>query len=89
TAQVHIILGCARNVLLVPSDALRNETKERKAWVQLLVDRDKVITKQVTVGLNNKVMAEIVSGLNEGDVVVVGARDGLLVSSNLQSENRV
>ncbi|OPB32286.1 efflux RND transporter periplasmic adaptor subunit [Bartonella sp. AR 15-3] len=89
TAQVHIILGRARNVLLVPSDALHNETKEHKAWVQLLVSRDKVIAKQVTVGLNNKVMAEIVSGLNEGDVVVVGAHDGLLVSSNLQSENRV
>ncbi len=89
TAQVNIILGRARNVLLVPSDALRNETKENKAWVQILVGRDKVVAKQVTVGLNNKVMAEIVSGLNEGDVVIVGSQDGLLVSSDLQSENEI
>ncbi|WP_455474031.1 efflux RND transporter periplasmic adaptor subunit [Bartonella sp. B30(2025)] len=73
TAQVHIILGRVQDVLVVPSDALRDMTKERKAWVSLLVN-GKVIAKQVTVGLNNKVMAEIVSGLNEGDVVITGSR---------------
>lgn len=66
TAQVHIILGRAQNVLLVPSDALRDETKEGKAWVSVLVRENKVVAKQVTVGLNNKVMAEIASGLDEG-----------------------
>ncbi|WP_208433592.1 efflux RND transporter periplasmic adaptor subunit [Bartonella taylorii] len=78
TAQVHIILGRAQNVLLVPSDALRDETKEHKAWVSLLVGKNKVVAKQVTVGLNNKVVAEIVSGLNEGDVVITGSRDGVM-----------
>ncbi|WP_039760700.1 efflux RND transporter periplasmic adaptor subunit [Bartonella queenslandensis] len=78
TAQVHIILGRAQNVLLVPSDALRDETKEHKAWVSLLVGGNKVVAKQVTVGLNNKVMAEIVSGLDEGDVVITGSRDGVM-----------
>ncbi|WP_375624388.1 MULTISPECIES: efflux RND transporter periplasmic adaptor subunit [unclassified Bartonella] len=82
TAQVHIILGRAQNVLLVPSDALRDETKERKAWVSVLEGRDKVVTKQVTVGLNNKVMAEIVSGLNEGDVVITGSSDGVMPESS-------
>ncbi|WP_336293881.1 efflux RND transporter periplasmic adaptor subunit [Bartonella sp. CB169] len=78
TAQVHIILGSAQNVLLVPSDALRDETQEGKAWVSLLVGKNKVVAKQVTVGLNNKVMAEIVSGLHEGDVVITGSRDGTM-----------
>lgn len=78
TAQVHIILGRSQNVLLIPSDALRDETKERKAWVSLLVGGNKVVAKQVTVGLNNKVMAEIVSGLQEGDVVITGSRDGVM-----------
>ncbi|UNF40388.1 efflux RND transporter periplasmic adaptor subunit [Bartonella krasnovii] len=78
TAQVHIILGRAQNVLLVPSDALRDETKEGKAWVSVLVRENKVVAKQVTVGLNNKVMAEIASGLDEGDVVITGSRDGVM-----------
>ncbi|MCZ2203617.1 efflux RND transporter periplasmic adaptor subunit [Bartonella sp. A05] len=90
TAQVHIILGRSRNVLLVPSNALRDETQERKAWVQILVGKNKVIEKQVTVGLNNKVMAEIVSGLNEGDVVITGSRDGTVIaSSEVQSEDEI
>ncbi|WP_142416717.1 efflux RND transporter periplasmic adaptor subunit [Bartonella massiliensis] len=78
TAQVHIILGRAQNVLLVPSDALRDETKEHKAWVSLLVGDNKVVARKVTVGLNNKVMAEIVSGLEEGDVVITGSHDGVM-----------
>ncbi|GAA4657646.1 efflux RND transporter periplasmic adaptor subunit [Bartonella pachyuromydis] len=78
TAQVHIILGRAQNVLLVPSDALRDETKERTAWVSVLEEKDRVVAKQVTIGLNNKVMAEIVSGLKEGDVVITGSRDGVM-----------
>ncbi|MBX4335883.1 efflux RND transporter periplasmic adaptor subunit [Bartonella raoultii] len=90
TAQVHIILGRAQNVLLIPSDALRDETKEHKAWVSLLVGKNKVVTKQVTVGLNNKVVAEIVSGLNEGDVVITGSRDGVMPeSSDVQNEDEM
>ncbi|WP_144751517.1 efflux RND transporter periplasmic adaptor subunit [Bartonella saheliensis] len=80
TAQVHIVLGRAENVLLVPSDALRDETKERTAWVSVLEGKDKVVAKQVTVGLNNKVMAEIVSGLDEGEVVITGSHDGVMPS---------
>ncbi|WP_208435391.1 efflux RND transporter periplasmic adaptor subunit [Bartonella phoceensis] len=76
TAQVHIILGRAQNVLLVPSDALRDETKERKAWVSVLEGKNKVVAKQVTIGLNNRVMAEVVSGLEEGEVVITGSQDG-------------
>ncbi|WP_375662812.1 efflux RND transporter periplasmic adaptor subunit [Bartonella sp. CL266QHHD] len=88
TAQVHIILGRAQNVLLVPSDALRDETRERKAWVSVLVGENKVVTKQVSVGLNNKVMAEIISGLNEGDVVITSSSDGVMPeSSNMHSED--
>ncbi|EJF89680.1 efflux transporter, RND family, MFP subunit [Bartonella vinsonii subsp. arupensis OK-94-513] len=78
TAQIHIILGRAQNVLLVPSDALRDETQDRKAWVSVLEGRNKVVTKQVTIGLNNKVVAEVVAGLKEGDVVITGVRDGVM-----------
>ncbi|GAA5107372.1 efflux RND transporter periplasmic adaptor subunit [Bartonella jaculi] len=82
TAQVHIILGRAQNVLLIPSDALRDETKEHKAWVSVLEGQDKVVEKEVVVGLNNKVMAEIVSGLKEGDVVITGLRNGMMPESS-------
>ncbi|KEG18054.1 efflux RND transporter periplasmic adaptor subunit [Bartonella bacilliformis] len=81
TAQMHIILESAKDVLLVPSDALHDETQEREAWVQVLVGANKVVKKQVVVGINNRVMAEIVSGLDEGDIVIIGSRDGLQAAS--------
>ncbi|WP_455476944.1 efflux RND transporter periplasmic adaptor subunit [Bartonella sp. B41] len=77
TAQVHIILGRAQDVLLVPSDALRYETKKQKVQVSLLKG-GKVVEKEVTVGINNKVVAEIISGLDEGDVVITGSYDGVM-----------
>ncbi|EJF79798.1 Macrolide-specific efflux protein macA precursor [Candidatus Bartonella washoeensis] len=90
TAQVHIILGRAQNVLLVPSDALRDETKEGRAWVSVLEGRNKVVAKQVTIGLNNKVVAEVVSGLNEGDVVITASRDGVVPeSSDMHNEEEI
>ncbi|MFT4320549.1 efflux RND transporter periplasmic adaptor subunit [Bartonella bacilliformis] len=90
TAQMHIILDSAKNVLLVPSDALHDETQERKAWVQVLVGANKVVKKQVVVGINNRVMAEIVSGLDEGDTVIIGSRDGLqTASTRLQIEREM
>ncbi|MBB5074235.1 macrolide-specific efflux system membrane fusion protein [Bartonella callosciuri] len=90
TAQVHIILGRAQNVLLIPSDALRDETKERKAWVSVLEAKNKVVAKQVTIGLNNKVVAEVVSGLKEGDVVITGSRNGAIPeSSAVRNEDEI
>lgn len=85
TAQVHIILGRAQNVLLVPSEALRDQTKENKenkAWVSVLEGRNKVVPKQVTIGLNNKVVAEVVAGLEEGDVVITGSHSGMKPESS-------
>lgn len=49
-----------------------------------------MVTKQVSVGLNNKVMAEIVSGLNEGDVVITGSPDGVMPEpSEVHSEDEI
>ncbi|MET3589167.1 macrolide-specific efflux system membrane fusion protein [Bartonella silvatica] len=89
TVQIHIVLGRAQNVLLVPTVALRDETKERKAWVSVLEGGNKVVAKQVTIGLNNKVMAEVVSGLKEGDVVITGSSDGVMPESSPNHEDEI
>ncbi|WP_019222907.1 efflux RND transporter periplasmic adaptor subunit [Bartonella rattaustraliani] len=90
TAQVHIILGRAQNVLLVPSDALRDLTNENKAWVSVLEEKNKVVSREVTIGLNNKVMAEVVSGLKEGEVVITGLQSGMKSeSSDVHNEDEM
>lgn len=71
TAEVSIILDKAENVLTVPSSAL---TKDAEGYtVKLYNAADSTTTiVPVDVGLNNKIRAEIKSGLSEGDRVVTG-----------------
>lgn len=70
TAQVSIILAEVANVLTVPAAALDGNFVQSYS---ALTGSTKVA---VEVGLNNKVTAEIKSGLAEGDVVVTGAAGG-------------
>lgn len=78
TAEVHIVLGRASNVLLIPFDALNN-IQGNKAVVYSL-NGGKLEEHHVEFGLNNKVMVEIKSGLKAGDVVVTGSSDGTLLA---------
>ncbi|WP_295536834.1 efflux RND transporter periplasmic adaptor subunit [uncultured Thioclava sp.] len=71
TAEVSIILDKAENVLTVPSSAL---TKGPQGYTVKLYDPASGTStiQAVELGLNNKVRAEIKSGLSEGDRVVTG-----------------
>ncbi|UJX48119.1 efflux RND transporter periplasmic adaptor subunit [Xanthobacter sp. YC-JY1] len=74
TPEVHIILGRAENVLTVPSTALE---RAGKGWrVRVLHGDGTVERRPVEVGLNDKVTAEIRSGLSEGERVVTGEAVG-------------
>lgn len=72
TAQVHIVLGEAKGVLTIPSSALTKGAGTSPYVVRVKDDKGKLSTRAVTVGLNDKVMAEIQSGLKEGEQVVIG-----------------
>lgn len=83
TAQISIVLAKADDALLVPSQVLRAKPRDKVAppaegksrgpqyQVPVLVN-NQVQYVDVTVGINNKINAEILSGLNEGDQVVLG-----------------
>ena len=72
SAEVHIVLGQAKNVLTIPSSALGGKSAEGSRPVQVVSDNGKRIRRNVMVGLNDNVSAEILSGLSEGENVVVG-----------------
>lgn len=75
TAQVSIVLAEAKDALLVPSSALGKRGKDGLYAVKVLQgegDEAKVVTKDIKVGLNNRVQAQVLSGLKVGDKVVVG-----------------
>lgn len=84
TAQISIVLAKADDALLVPSQVLRLKpagkaplSGEHRAnlgpqyQVPVLVN-ERVQYVDVTLGINNKINAEITSGLNAGDLVVLG-----------------
>ena len=74
TAQVFVVLSKAPQALVVPATALGDRKKDRYAVrVQEGEGSDrKTVERWVTIGLNNRVQAQVLSGLKEGDEVVVG-----------------
>ncbi|WP_407830005.1 efflux RND transporter periplasmic adaptor subunit [Vibrio splendidus] len=70
TAQVSIVLDSADDALMIPAQILQNSGKD--GFQVPVIQGGKVELRQVEVGLNNNIYAEITSGLQEGDEVVVG-----------------
>jgi membrane fusion protein, macrolide-specific efflux system len=69
TAQVSIILDRAQDVLTIPSGAL--QTGPDGAMVQVL-ENGRAVDRPVTAGLDDKVNVEITSGLEAGELVILG-----------------
>lgn len=76
TAQVSIVASRADNTLTVPATALGARGKDGRYTVKVLEGEagqaQKVSQRQVRVGLNNRVQAQILEGLKEGERVVIG-----------------
>ncbi|MDW9554075.1 macrolide transporter subunit MacA [Sinorhizobium meliloti] len=78
SAQVFFVQAAAKNVLVVPSAALRTmeaaaSDRPARAEVTVVAPSGATQTRPVEVGVRNRVSAEIVSGLQEGEKVVVEA----------------
>jgi macrolide-specific efflux system membrane fusion protein len=83
TAEVHIVLGEARNVLTVPAAALGAVDAEGLSKVRVVDASGEVATRAVTVGLSNKITAEIRHGLALGERVVIGTREPAAASGKM------
>lgn len=77
TAQVYIVLASARHVLVIPSAALTPAGAPGRYSVRVLTDPHRSPqTRMVTVGINNNVSAQVLSGLQAGDKVIIGEGPG-------------
>jgi macrolide-specific efflux system membrane fusion protein len=70
TAQVSIVLGEAENVLAIPVTALGRRSRDGYEVRVLVAGVPE--TRRIRVGLSDKVSVEVIDGLSEGDVVIVG-----------------
>lgn len=75
TAQVFFVLGEAKDVPIVPVAALRPSRSGKVGDYRVLVmNGDRPTMTNVTIGLQNRVSAQVLSGLKDGDVVVTGTQ---------------
>lgn len=76
TAQVFIVLAKADDTLAIPASALGKRNRKDDTYAVRVLEGEpgaqRVVDRQVKVGLNNRVQAQVLSGLKEGDRVVVG-----------------
>ena len=70
TARVNIETGASNQVLVLPSAAVKEENGQK--YVQLKVD-GQIRNQPVQVGLSDDAGVEIISGLNEGESVLLPA----------------
>jgi len=74
TAEVHIVLGEAKNVLTIPSTALGPKGPDGLYPVRVLNKDGSVSEHRLKIGLNNNSVAEVRStNLKPGDQVIIGA----------------
>lgn len=81
--EPRIILAESDDALKVPRAALFRESGE---WAVFVNDKGRAELRQVTLGLENGLEAEILSGLNEGDQVVL--QPGERVSPGVRLQER-
>lgn len=78
TAQVYIVIDKAANALLVPSAAIhkgepsKQENAATGSYVKVLKADGSVENRPVKVGIDNRVNAQILEGLESGEEVIIG-----------------
>jgi multidrug efflux pump subunit AcrA (membrane-fusion protein) len=69
TVSVDLTVAAKRNVLAVPSEAVRGAATHAP-WV-LIVDGGRIATRRVALGIRGEGVTEILDGLEEGAEVVL------------------
>ncbi len=85
TAQVFVVLATAKDALLIPSTALNERGRKGEYTVRVLEGEGSAQTitpRKIKVGLNNRVQAQVLEGLKEGEKVVVGEASGAASGSS-------
>lgn len=73
TTTADIVVQEARAVVLIPNWAVRRDRQTGKAFASVLRNGE-VQEVEVTLGLRNETVSEVISGLNVGEVVAVSTQ---------------
>jgi HlyD family secretion protein len=73
TATAEVVIERRDDVLFIPNRAIRGTWEN--AWVEVYIDKQ-IKKREITLGLTDGINTEILSGLEEGEEVVVPASGG-------------
>lgn len=79
--RIKIVYDTHMNTLMIPKSAIVNEDITQSVFV---VKDDTVFRKNIITGYANGVNIEVLSGLNEGEIVVTVGQGSLIDSSRVQ-----
>jgi HlyD family secretion protein len=71
TAEAQVVVEQRQNVLVVPNIYIRLDRQADRAFVNVLREDDTLEEVEIILGLRGQENSEVVSGLNEGDVLAV------------------
>ena len=80
TAQVHIVVAEAKQALTIPYAALGPKQPDGRHEVRVLPAGNANAapeTRLVRTGLNNRILVEVLEGLQEGEHVITGQASAL------------
>lgn len=72
TAQVSIVRAQVEDAVIIPSAALGRRDPQGRYSVRVLDAEGQAQKRQIQVGINNNVNAQVLEGLAEGDTLVLG-----------------
>jgi membrane fusion protein, macrolide-specific efflux system len=75
TAEVHIVLGRAKDTLSIPYAALGEADSSGRRLVRVVNASRAVESRWIKIGLNNSSIVQVTDGLRLGDTVIVGSGD--------------
>ena len=71
TAQINVVLAQAKGVLTIPSAAVGSKARDGSYQVTVVGDDGRPAPRQVKIGVDDGSKAQVLSGLNAGDKVVL------------------
>ncbi len=75
TIDAHIIIEQKNDVLVVPNAALVQSSTPNKYRIKVLQGHE-VEDREISIGLSNGIMSEVINGLREDEVIVLSAHKG-------------
>jgi len=76
-AEVDLTLAQRNHVLTIPVNAVDIDAAASSGQVTVVTANDRIEPRKILLGIETANRVEVRSGLNEGDMVVVGSRSGL------------